>query len=380
MHKPNFHLNKHKGARMTVSGATVPFAFSPLAFRRGPAWSNRIALSPLTNCQSNPDGTLGEEEFAWLNAMAQAGYGLVMTCATQVHPGGQGFAGQLGAFSDDHLPGLKRIADMIRAAGRVSSVQLHHAGMRSPGQLVREVVAPSDDPETGARALSTNEVRGLVADFIAAAVRADMAGFDGVEIHGAHGYLLTQFFSPETNRRDDQYGGTFENRTRMMREIIRGVRAACRPDFQLGLRLSVERFGLRLAEGIELVRQLCDEGALDYIDLSLWDCAKEAEEEQFRGRSLLSWFTRHVARGDTRIGCVGNLGSMERIDAALDEGADFVMIGRPAIIHRDFFQRLQAEHGFATLPVPIAPEHLRSQGISDTFIAYLGSMPGFLAA
>ena len=226
--------------------------FAPLSFRHGPAMKNRFMLAPLTNLQSHADGTLSDDEFRWLTYRAQGGFGLTMTCAAHVQAVGQGFPGQLGVFSDAHLPGLTRLASAIRAAGSLSSVQLHHAGMRSPTDLVGQPVAPSDDAETGARALSTAEVEQLIEDFITAAVRAQTAGFDGVEIHGAHGYILAQFLSPETNRRTDRFGGSLENRMAPILEIIAGIRARCRPDFQLGLRLSPERFGLVLGEMIEV--------------------------------------------------------------------------------------------------------------------------------
>jgi 2,4-dienoyl-CoA reductase-like NADH-dependent reductase (Old Yellow Enzyme family) len=145
--------------------------FAPLAMRRGPAWKNRFMLAPLTNTQSHADGRLSDDEFEWLTYRAEGGFGLVMTCAAHVQRIGQGFPGQLGVFSDDHLPGLTRLAAAIKAKGAVSSVQLHHAGLRSPADLIGEApVGPSQDAETGARALSLGEVEALIEDFVAAAV------------------------------------------------------------------------------------------------------------------------------------------------------------------------------------------------------------------
>ena len=176
--------------------------FDSVPLSRGPALPNRFMLSPLTNHQSNVDGTLSDGEHHWLEMRATGGFGLVMTCASHVQRVGQGFPGQLGCFGDQHLAGLTRIADTIRAAGKVSYVQLHHAGNRSPKDLIGEApVCPSDDAETAARALTHAEVEQLIADFVAAAVRCDKAGFDGVELHGAHGYILCQFLSPEINTR-----------------------------------------------------------------------------------------------------------------------------------------------------------------------------------
>ena len=133
--------------------------FDPVLLARGPALPNRFMLSPLTNHQSNADGTLSDGEYKWLEMRANGGFGLVMTCASHVQQVGQGFPGQLGCFGDQHLSGLKRIADTIRAAGKVSYVQLHHAGNRSPKELIGEApVCPSDDESTGARELTHAEV------------------------------------------------------------------------------------------------------------------------------------------------------------------------------------------------------------------------------
>ena len=229
--------------------------FAPLSLQHGPAMKNRFMLAPLTNTQSHPDGTLSDDEFAWLTYRAEGGFGLTMTCAAHVQAAGQGFPGQLGVFGDQHLPGLSRLAAAIKAHGSIASVQLHHAGMRSPKELIGQApLCPSEDAETGARALTLPEVEQLRDDFIAAAVRAQTAGFDGVEIHGAHGYVLCQFLSPTINRREDRYGGSPENRARIVREIIDGIRSACHPDFHLGIRLSPERFvvGKVLASYVEI--------------------------------------------------------------------------------------------------------------------------------
>ena len=255
---------------------------SPMTLVRGPTWKNRFMLAPLTNQQSHLDGRLSDEEFRWLTFRATGGFGLVMTCAAHVQRIGNGFPGQLGVFSDDHLPGLTRLAAEIKAEGAVSSVQLHHAGIRSPEALIGEKpVGPSEDAETGARALSTAEVEQLAEDFIEAAVRAERAGFDGVELHGAHGYILCAFLSPETNRRTDRYGGSADNRARLLFDIIAGVRARTRPDFQLGVRISPERFGLVFAEQLALAERLLTSGDLDYLDMSLWDLFKPPVDEAY---------------------------------------------------------------------------------------------------
>jgi 2,4-dienoyl-CoA reductase-like NADH-dependent reductase (Old Yellow Enzyme family) len=339
---------------------------------------NRFMLAPLTNCQSHDDGTLSEEEFHWLTMRAKGGFGLTMTCAAHVQAQGRGFPGQLGVFADTHLPGLTRLADAIKREGSVAVAQLHHAGMRSPAALIGTTpVCPSDNAETGARGLTLLEVEQLIEDFVAAAVRVERAGFDGAEIHGAHGYVLCQFLSGEINHRSDRYGGSPENRARIVFDIVSGIRRRCSPEFNVGIRLSPERFGLKLEDIRTVVQRLMDETAVDYIDMSLWDVFKEPEEEAHRGRSLLSHFTS-LNRGAVRLGAAGKINSADAAKACLDAGTDFVVVGRGAIIHHDFPKRVQADGHFKPHPLPVSVEHLRREGLSDAFVTYMRNWKGFV--
>jgi 2,4-dienoyl-CoA reductase-like NADH-dependent reductase (Old Yellow Enzyme family) len=345
-----------------------------MAFTRGPAWRNRFMLAPLTNTQSHADGTLSDEEFRWLTMRAKGGFGLVMTCAAHVQRIGQGFSGQLGVFSDNHLAGLSRLAAAIRANGAVSSIQLHHAGNRAFKVLADErPVGPSDEAKTRTRALSTGEVEQLTEDFIAAAVRAEQAGFDGVELHGAHGYILCAFQSPELNRREDRYGGSHENRTRLLLDVLAGVRARTRPDFQVGVRLSSERFGLKFDEQLALARLLLASGDVDYLDMSLWDAFKAPEEEAYAHRPLIDWFAK-LPRGETRLGAAGKI--MRPADARRlsEAGADFVILGRAAILHHDYPLRYAAELNFAPVSTPVTRDYLDREGVSPAFVVYLNSL------
>ncbi len=352
--------------------------FDPMTFARGPAMKNRFMLAPLTNWQSHPDGRLSDDEFKWLTKRAEGGFGLTMTCAAHVQAVGQGFPGQLGVFGDQHLEGLSRLAAAIKSHGSVSSLQLHHAGNRSPKELVGQPVCPSDDPETGARGLSLGEVEQLIEDFVAAAVRSEQAGFEGAEIHGAHGYILAQFLSSELNRRTDRYGGSVQNRARIIHEIIDGVRSRCRSDFQLGLRLSPERFGLKLGEILEISRTILTEGRIDYLDMSLWDVAKEPVEAEFHGRSLMSWFTA-LDRGKVRLGVAGKVTTPAIARQMLANGADFVLIGRAAILHHDF-PRLARDAAFEPVALPVPRQHLLSEGLGPAFVDYMATWKGFVEA
>jgi 2,4-dienoyl-CoA reductase-like NADH-dependent reductase (Old Yellow Enzyme family) len=356
----------------------TPGLFEPMTLAHGATMKNRLALAPLTNLQSHADGTLSDDEFKWLTWRAEGGFGLTMTCAAHVQRIGQGFPGQLGMFGDQHLEGLTRLASAIKGHGSLAIGQLHHAGMRSPKELIGEApVCPSDNAEFEARALTLAEVEQLREDFIAAAVRCERAGFEGVELHGAHGYVLAQFLSPEVNQRADRYGGSLENRARIVHEIIDGVRARTRPDFSLGLRLSPERFGLKLAEIVEVARQILADGKIDYLDMSLWDYAKEPTEEAFKGRTLMSWFT-DLPRGKVRLGCAGKVMTPDDARACLERGMDFVFLGRAAILHHDWPRKLAADAGFTPVKTPVSADYLHAEGLSPAFVKYMQGWKGFV--
>jgi 2,4-dienoyl-CoA reductase-like NADH-dependent reductase (Old Yellow Enzyme family) len=292
---------------------------------------------------------------------------------------GQGFPGQLGIFGDNHLPGLTRLAQGIKAEDSLAVVQLHHAGMRSPADLIGQApLCPSDHVETGATALSTEAVEQLIEDFICAAERAEKAGFDGVEIHGAHGYILAQFLSGTINQRKDQYGGSIENRMRPITEIIDGIRARCRADFLLGLRLSPERFDVQLGDIIEVAKLVLAAEKIDFLDMSLWDSFKEPEEEAFKGRSLLSYFTE-LERGNVALGIAGKLRNPEEINRAMEAGIDFIMLGRAAILHHDFPMQMQADSNFTPVRNPVSADHLRTEGLGEAFITYMSGWKGFVS-
>lgn len=353
--------------------------FEPLVFASGSRMKNRFMLAPLTNLQSHADGRLSDDEYRWLTLRAAGGFGATMTCASHVQAAGLGFPGQLGCFSDEHLPGLTRLAAGIRAEDSLAVLQLHHAGMRSPADRIgQQPLCPSDNEEFGARALSADEVAQVCEDFIAAAMRAEQAGFDGVELHGAHGYLLGQFLSPGINRRDDRYGGSLEHRARLLLEIIDGIRERCHPRFLLGLRLSPERFDIVLDEMLELFRELSLGGRIDFIDMSLWDGFKEPAAPGHEGRSLLSLFAA-VDRGAVRLGAAGKIRSGTAAARCLAEGADFVLSGRAAILHHDLPRRVAADPAFEPVANPVSRDYLRQEGLGEAFIDYMATWKGFVA-
>jgi len=352
--------------------------FQPLTFNCGTILKNRFMLAPLTNTQSHTDGKLSDDEYRWLIMRAQGGFGLTMTCAAHVQAIGQGFPGQLGIFSDDHLEGLSKLASGIKSENSLAVVQLHHAGMRSPEDLIGQApVCPSDHTDTNSVGLSSEGVKELIEDFICGAERAEKAGFDGVEIHGAHGYILAQFLSGSINQRQDEFGGCIENRMRPITEIIDGIRARCRPDFLLGLRLSPERFDVHLPDIVEVAKNVLSAGKIDFLDMSLWDSFKEPEDQAFKGRTLLSYFTE-LKRGNVALGIAGKLRNPKEVNQAMAADIDFVMLGRAAILHHDFPRQMKIDPHFTPIKNPVSADHLRKEGLGEAFITYMSGWKGFV--
>ena len=352
--------------------------FGPVTFPHGPAMPNRLMLAPLTNQQSHADGTLSDDEHRWLTRRALGGFGRTMTCAASVQAVGVGFTGQLGIHDDAHVAGLTRLACDIKMAGSVAIVQLHHAGNRSPREITgTDPVCPSDDAETGARAMTNDEVHEMIGAFVASACRARDAGFDGVELHGAHGYLLCQFLSAELNRRTDEFGGSLENRARPLFAIIDGIRRECGTDFHVGVRLSPERFGMKIDEIREVYSRLVAGGAVDMIDMSLWDCAKNAIEEGWTDRRLIDIFAG-IDRGAVRLAVAGKLYTAAAVRGALAAGADIAVVGRAAITNHDFPRLMRDDPNFAMRQLPVPAQTLRDEGLSDTFIGYMRNWKGFV--
>lgn len=335
-------------------------------------------LAPLTNTQSFEDGQLSDDEYHWLTMRAKGQFGLVMTCAAHVQFCGKGFSGQLGIFSDKHIKGHKRLSQKIKSYGSLAVIQLHHAGMRSPAELIQQTpVCPSANEKHGARPLSSDEIIKLKDDFIEAAIRAQKSGYDGVEVHGAHGYILTQFLSPTINKRTDRYGGSLENRARILFEIIAGIRERCGDKFLLGVRLSPEKFGLKLAEIIQICERLINENKVDFLDISLWDVNKLPEEKEYQNQPLLSYFTgldlKHV-----RLTVAGKIRNGTDVQNVLAAGVDFVTIGRSAILHHDFPVKVINNTNFRPVETPVSKQYLQNEGLGDNFIKYMSKWPNFV--
>ena len=244
---------------------------------------NRLVMSPMGTSIANMDGTPSEDMIAFYVARAQGGCGLINTEICQVNSRhGVAMPRQLSVSNDRVIPGMAKMVKAVHDAGARMFCQLHHPGRQTYSAMIggQPVVSASDrmclSCKQETRALETDEVKSLVQDFINGAERAQKAGFDGVELHGAHGYLICQFFSPYTNHRADEYGGNTENRCRFAAEIIQGIHERCGRNFPVAVRFDADEYlrdrgvtepSITLDEGIKIAKILEAAGA-DALDVS----------------------------------------------------------------------------------------------------------------
>ena len=201
-------------------------------------------------------------------------------------------------------------------------------------------------------------------------MRSEKAGFHGVELHGAHGYIICQFLSDEVNLRDDEYGGDLEGRSLLLKEIIDGIRSECSSNFMLGVRLSSERFGIKLGESKQLAEELMLCGKLDFLDMSLWNCFQEPQEDEFKGKTLLQHFSE-LQKGNTRLGVAGNIRTPQDATKAMEANIDWVMLGRAAILNHNFPELYAADSEFEPPTIPVSADYLAKEGLSPKFITYM---------
>ncbi|MGB2177935.1 MAG: NADH:flavin oxidoreductase, partial [Hyphomonas sp.] len=243
---------------------------------------------------------------------------------------------------------------------------------------VSEVTSASSVHFNGAGEVSPHQIeQAWSVDNLEAAKRAEKAGFHGVELHGAHGYLICQFISGEVNLREDEWGGAYENRVKFLMEMIDAIRSECGKDFSLGVRLSPERFGMDMGEIRRLAEEIMTGGKVDYLDMSLWNTFKEPQDEAYKGKRLVDWFT-DLPRGDCRLGAAGKLTTGKACHDAMEAGLDFVVIGRGAILHHDFPEKVLADPDFTPIALPVPEAHLRAEGLGDAFVTYMKSWKGFV--
>lgn len=359
----------------------TPFTF-PHSKKTAP---NRIVLAPMTNSQSNDDGSLSEDEYNWLIRRAKEGFGIIITCAAHVSLEGQGWKGELGIFDDTLLPGLSKLALGIKQQGSLGIVQLYHGGARSPENITGKQPwsAQAHELKAGDKTIvvregSVSEIENTITNFVKAAIRAEKAGFDGVELHGAHGYLISQFISKSVNQRKDIWGGSFENRICFARTILTEVKKAVSKDFIVGIRISPEEKGIFLGidfdESVELAKILAEDGA-DYIHISPWDSFKHPDK--YPNTKTIIEYMRAAVPIQTPLMVAGEIWSAEDAEKAIGLGSEFIALGKAAIGMPNW-PTISKKSTFKPKKPPYTVQQLQEADLGEVFIEYMKKWKGFV--
>lgn len=357
----------------------MPKFNTPFQFSNGSVQKNRTVLAPMTNGQSHEDGTLSDAELHWLELRAQGGFGMLVSAASHVQADAKAWAGQLGCFADGHIEGLRKFAAIGKKHKTLSILQLFHGGVRSPKSLTGvQPTAPSvikldfPDFETP-RALEDPEIEAIILKFVAAGKRAHEAGLSGIEVHGANGYLFTQFLSQFNNKRTDRWGGSLENRARLLTQTVRELRKALPVDFLIGVRLLSEDAPMQKGFDVDETKQVIEwlvELKVDYIHISASDAAATAWKYPESNETNLHRF-RSVIPSHIALVASGGIKEAKQAEQAIEEGADLVAIAKAAINTPDWPMKA-IQPGFVAKPFPISKEEATAVGISPPFQKMLG--------
>jgi anthraniloyl-CoA monooxygenase len=347
--------------------------FQPFRLR-GMTLANRVVVSPM--CQySAQDGLPNDWHLVHYGARAIGGAGLMFTEMTDVSAEARISPGCAGMYSDAHEAAWKRIVDFVHAQSRTKfCLQLGHAGRKGATKLMWEGI---DEPlEQGGwpivsasplpyyphspvpREMTRADMEAVIADFVAATARAARAGFDMVEMHAAHGYLLASFISPLTNRRSDQYGGTLANRLRFPLEVFRAMRAAWPREKPMSVRISATDWadgGLTGDDAVEVARAFAQAGC-DLIDVSTGQTVADAEPVY--GRMFQTPFSDQI-RNEAGLAtmCVGAITSADQVNTIVAAGrADLVALARPHLVDPSFTLKAAAWYGAEDVHCP--PQYL----------------------
>lgn len=326
-----------------VNQITAPFQFA-----NGITVKNRVVMAPMTTWSAGQDHSVSAQELAYYRQRA-AGAGMIITGCSPVSAEGIGFTDEFASWDDKFLPSLTRLADATKSGGAVAILQLFHAGNKAVADLVphRDVVSasagvaakgPFNDGVTVSRALQIDEINAVIEAFGEATRRAIEAGFDGIELHGAHGFLLQNFLSPHFNQRQDQWGGSSEKRMAFPLAVVRKVQSviqqyAKRP-FVLGYRISLEEAeatGLRLADSLQFIEQLIQHH-ISYLHLSLKDALNDRPIGDTSGVLMIQQLVTQLD-GRIPLMAAGQMTMPEHVEHALALGLDFAAIGRGLVMN-----------------------------------------------
>ena len=359
--------------------------FEPFTFPNGVTIANRIVMAPMTTNSSFVNGMLTSDELAYYKRRTK-GLGAVITACAHVLKNGR-FAGSLSAASDDMIPSLRKLADTIHENNTKAILQIFHVGRMGTRESLKgeqpvsaSAIAPLRKGAEEPRALEEHEVTELIHAFGEATRRAIEAGFDGVELHGANTYLIQQFFSPHSNRREDNWGGTLEKRMAFplaivdeAKEII--TKYAMKP-FILGYRISPEELeepGITLADTKQLIEAL-KEKELDYIHVSLGHYQQTAMRDKSNPTTILSEMAAVAGAGLPVIG-VGNIQSLEDMTKVQEMGVPLVAMGRQLIIDPDSIAKIKKDHALLTA---LSEKTRPDLAIPDMMWEYLKGNKGWL--
>ncbi|MGG0892857.1 NADH-dependent flavin oxidoreductase [Cytobacillus horneckiae] len=327
--------------------------FKEFQFKNGVTLKNRVVMAPMTNYSSNEDGTVSKDELAYY-ARRSTGAGMVITACTYVTENGMGFPGEFAGYDDKFIPSFKQLADTIKGQGAKAILQIFHGGRECPPNLVPngEIVSASSVPSPNRsgqepRALHDDEINQIVKAFGDTTKRAIEAGFDGVEIHGANGYLIQQFFSPHSNQRTDRWGGTLEKRMTfplaVVDEVLKAAKSHADESFIVGYRFSPEEAetpGITMKDTLALVDVLADRN-LDYLHISLqdfWSAPRRGVDNLEKTR--LAYVLEQIADRVPLIG-VGSIYHPEDAIVAMNEtNVPLLALGRELLVDPDWVQKI----------------------------------------
>jgi len=319
---------------------------------------NRIIMAPMTTWSANSDGTVSEQELNYIRQRVN-GVGLVITGCTHVQENGIGFTNEFAAFDDRFIASLKELAQAAKSGGAPAILQIFHAGNKAIPDLIpnADVVSASAlktptgsfiDSQMTTRALSHEEILEVIHAFGETTRRAIEAGFDGIELHGAHGFLIQNFFSPLFNQREDEWGGSLEKRMHFPLEIIKEVKRVIKQyskrPFALGYRISVEEYeenGLRIGDSLQLIDRLIESG-IDYLHVSLTDILNGKPIDSVDEKLTIQTVIAHVNQRTPLISA-GKIRTPHQAEEALALGLPLVAIGKAMVMNPDWVE-LAANH------------------------------------
>ncbi|WEK54160.1 MAG: NADH-dependent flavin oxidoreductase [Candidatus Cohnella colombiensis] len=367
--------------------------FEPFTFRNGVQLKNRIVMAPMTTFSANPDDTVSDAEIDYYAARSN-GPGMVITACAYVQANGKGFEGQFAADRDTMIPSLRRVASSIKDKGAKAVLQLYHGGRLAVPHLIpngetvsASSVAPLLDRgfysiDQTPRSVSDGEIIELIQAYGQATHRAIKAGFDGVELHGASGYLIQQFFSPHSNTRTDRWGGSLERRLTfplaVVEEVKRVIAVHANQPFILGYRLSPEEPetpGITMKETFALLDALAGV-ELDYIHMALNDFWSKPRRGVESIRSRVELIQEHLGNRVPIIG-VGSIHTPDQATEAIKKsGIPLIALGRELIVEPDWVAKVQ-EGKEDTIRTTLQPNDQAVLTIPDPLWELILSVPGW---